>query len=120
MKKITIEWAGETYTIKESDAFAVGEMIEEIIPLTELAAMKDHPKFHKIARCYSVMINYAGGNTTPGYVHSAMMKEIKAADGTETQGLLAITALAILMEFLMDGAPEFDGDDGKKTKTPSL
>tara|TARA_R110000851_G_scaffold180991_2_gene328660 strand:- start:266 stop:634 length:369 start_codon:yes stop_codon:yes gene_type:complete len=117
MDAITIEWAGEKLTINENEAFEVGELIEEIVTLGELAEMGEKPRFFKLARCYSVMINFAGGNTTPKAVHSEMMKQVKG--GGEQSTLLIGDAIAGLIAILMDGSVT-DGDgeeaqaDGKK------
>jgi hypothetical protein len=115
MKAIKIEWKGETLTINETEAFDVGERIEEIVTLAELAEMGNKPKFHKLARCYAEMINFAGGNTTPREIHSEMMGQMKGDhDGGE---LMIAEAIASLISILMDGAPESDGEEsGKKTK----
>ena len=112
-KVLKIEWKGETLTINEDEAFEVGEEIEEIATLTELAEMGTRPKLHKLARCYSVMINFAGGNSTPREIHSEMMRQMKAGERGE---LMIAQAVATLIAILMDGAPENDepADDGKK------
>ena len=113
MNTLKIEWKGETLTINENEAFEVGERIEEIVTLSELAEMGNKPKFHKLARCYAEMINFAGGNTTPREIHSEMMGQMK---GDESELMIA-EAIASLISILMDGAPEGDGEDeGKKTK----
>ena len=84
MNTLKIEWKGETLTINENEAFEVGERIEEIVTLAELAEMGNKPKFHKLARCYAEMINFAGGNTTPREIHSEMMAQMKGDnDGGE-------------------------------------
>ncbi len=117
MKPIKIEWKGKTLTINEEEAFLVGERIEEIVTLTELAEMGNKPKFHKLARCYAEMINFAGGNTTPREIHSEMMAQMKGDhDGGE---LMIAEAIASLIAILMDGAPEGDGDEGKKKEAAS-
>lgn len=113
MKQINIEWRGELLTIGEHEAFELGERIEEIVTLAELSNMATHPKFRKLARCYAEMINFAGGHTTPGEVHSKMMAELKSGDSDKKEILVA-EAVSTLIDILMDGAPEGDGGDGKK------
>ena len=119
MKAITIEWKGETLVIGESETFELGEQLEDITSLTELASMGENPKFHKLARCYSTMINFAGGHTTPREIHTEMMAQIKSGDNEGD--LMIAEAISSLIGILMDGAPDMDGepdDDGKK-KTAS-
>lgn len=114
MKAITIEFKGETLVIGESETFELGEQLEEITSLTELAEMGNKPKFHKLARCYAAMINFAGGNTTPKEIHSEMMEQIKSGD--DSGDLMVAEAIGSLIAILMDGAPEVEESDGKKAK----
>ena len=116
MQKIELTWKGEDFTIPESEVFEVGEQIEEIVTLGELSAMSSKPQFRKLSRCFSVMINHAGGTATPAEVHSMMMEQIKAGTG---RGDLATAAISTLVEILMDGAPERDGDEGSEKKAAS-
>lgn len=115
MKRIDIEWKGEAYTISESQAFELGERIEEIVTLGELAEMASRPKFRKLAKCYAEIINFAGGRVTAAEIHSEMMDQIKAQN-QDASALLAAEAIGTLIEILMDGAPQEEaGDEGKKT-----
>lgn len=116
-KGIEIEWQGETFVIAEDEVFELAEKIEEIIPITDLAAMSTAPKFTKLARCFSEMINFAGGKTTPREVHHMMMSEIK--DGDNAEAALATSAVSTLIEILMDGAPQDDGGESEKGEAKS-
>jgi hypothetical protein len=118
MKQISIEWKGEEFTISENEAFALGERLEDIVALTELAEMSVRPKFFKLARCYAEMLNFAGARTTPEQVHSAMMAELKTSDEAKKQVMIA-TAIQTLLEILMDGAPEAEASDDKKKTSRS-
>lgn len=118
MKQISIEWEGEEFTIDESEAFLLGERLEDIVTLPELALMAQRPKFRKLARCYAEMLNFAGARVSAEKVHSVMMKEIKSA-GKADQQIMVSTAIATLIEILMDGAPE-DGQSDSKKKTSHL
>lgn len=111
-KSITLEWRGTEYFIGESDAFAVGEQVEEVVSLTELANMGHRPKFFKLARAYGVMLRFAGApNVKDAEIHSEMMAAIKGGQTEKVQELIA-GAVAPLLHILMDGAPT-DGGDGK-------
>ena len=112
MASITLTWKGKTYTIPEKKAFEVGDQIEDILTLSELAAMAERPKFHKLARCFAVMLRFAGCRVSDMEVHSQMMTQIK--NGAQ-EDLVAANAVAALMAVLMDGAPE-DGGGGSPEK----
>jgi hypothetical protein len=113
MKSITLEWKGEEFTIGEHEAFELGERLEDIVTLAELAEMSARPKFRKLARCYAEMLNFAGARVTPNAVHSQMMNEIKVLDGKQ-KTLMIAEAVGILLEILMDGAPE--GEEPQEEK----
>jgi hypothetical protein len=114
-KAIALEWKGKTYRISEAEAFEVGELVEDIICLAEIPEMAKRPKFFKIARVYGEMLRFAGAKVTNDEVFSAMMDQVKAAGGGEEQKVaIAFSALAALVDILMDGAPSDEGDDGKK------
>lgn len=115
MKQIEIEWQGESFSISENQAFELGERIEEIVTLSELAQMADRPKFRKLARCYAEMLNFAGARVTPQQVHSKMMEELKGA-GTTQKKIVVAEAIGVLIEILMDGAPQEDGDSSNSKK----
>lgn len=119
MKQISIEWKGESYTIEENEAFALGERLEDIVTLAELAEMAERPKFRKLARCYAEMLRFAGARVTPEQVHTQMMDEIKGL-GENTKAQVVAEAIGVLIEILMDGAPVGEAqDDGKKTSHSS-
>lgn len=118
MKQISIEWEGEEYTIHETEAFALGERLEDIVTLPELALMGQRPKFRKLARCYAEMLNFAGARTSAEKVHAVMMAEIKGASSDQKQMMIS-TAIATLLEILMDGAPQEDTGDSKKKTSHS-
>lgn len=120
MPNIKIEWAGREYVISENEAFEIGEKIEDIISLADLSKMAESPNFRRIARCYAEMINFAGGMVTPVEIHSAMMDQLKGGDD-KNQLALATAAISVLMEILMDGAPETEDTvtDVKKLKAAS-
>lgn len=119
MNKITIKWAGETYTVPDKNVFELGERIEDIMSLADLAKLSESPNFRRIARCYAEMINFAGGHVTAQEIHSAMMAQLKGASDDDRMSVI-MSAVTTLVEILMDGAPEeiTDGgvDDGKKNK----
>lgn len=118
-RQISLEWSGKSFTILESEAFAVGELVEDIITLGELPDLARRPKFHKIARVYGEMLRFAGAKVTNEEVLSAMMNQVKAAGGgADGEQMIAGAAISALVEILMDGAPQ-DGDDTSEKKAPA-
>jgi hypothetical protein len=119
-KSIALEWAGKKFTILESEAFAVGELVEDIITLGELPDLAKRPKFHKIARVYGEMLRFAGAKVTDQEIHSAMMAQVKAAGGGDDGAqIIAGAAISALVEILMDGAPQDDEGDTEKKSAAS-
>ncbi len=110
MKQISVDWKGKAYTVKEDQAFALAEEIEDIVTLSELGNMGEKPKFIKLARCYAAVVNFAGGHAEPQEVHSHIMASIKGEGDAGKADMLANLAGG-LIEMLMDGAPEPDEDD---------
>jgi hypothetical protein len=126
MQAISITWRGQAFTIPAHKAFQIGEQVEDIATLAQMAAWQHNPQFYKIARCYGAMLRFAGGKATDEEIHSEMMRDIKAAQAAGTKGdLFYHGAILQLMAVLMDGMPEMpaepDGGSGKpgKKKTAS-
>ena len=127
MQAINITFKGKTYTIPAYKAFEVGEAVEDIATLIDMVRWRSNPNFHKISRCYGVMLRFAGAKASDSDVHSEMMAQIKAVQVNSTvpraENLFHLQAIQSLMEVLMDGMPEeMRGDtdaesdtDGKKT-----
>lgn len=118
MAGIELEWDGKSYFISESEAFEVGEIVEDIATLPEIAAMETSPKFFKLARCFAAMLRFAGAQVTPQLVHKRMMDEVKSASESERATFIA-AAVGSLVALLMDGAPEVEDDGDGKKKTVS-
>ena len=105
---VTVTWDDKEYTITEAEAFEVGEQVEEVMDINVLAQFKERPRFHKLARGYAEMVNFAAGQDvcTAKQVHAAFMKDTK--EGASPQVSLAYQAAVALAEVLLDGAPEPD------------
>lgn len=120
MPNIRLSFRGTDYVIPEGKVFEVGEAIEEIATIGEIASWGKSPKFHKLARCFGEMLRYAGCKISDREVFSDIMAQIKAAgdeieDPDKAKELVAVQAVHSLIAVLMDGAPESDGEgDGGK------
>jgi len=113
MANITLTWKGKAYTIPEKKAFEVGDEIEDVLTLYELAAMGERPKFHKLAKCFGIMLRFAGCKVSDRDVHSEMMRQIKDGAGED---MVAANAINALMAVLLDGAPEVSGEGDQPGK----
>lgn len=102
---VRVEWEGEVVNVREDQAFALCEAIEEVITLPELIDMLNSgkPKFRKLSRAYAEMLRFCGFMVTPDDVLKAVMAGFK--DGSDEYKVLS-DAVRTLVVILMDGAPE--------------
>lgn len=115
MRDIRITWKGKPLTIPASRAFEVGEAVEDIITLREIATWGDRPKFFKMARAYAAILRVAGVIVTPEAVHAEIMRTVPAG-----QENFAMAGLAALAEILMGDAPVLAAaDDAAEKPTAS-
>ena len=118
MKKIEIEWGGETLTIAEDQWFELAEEVEEVITLIDIHEITVRPKLTKIARAYSIMINFAGGESTPAEVHHDMMAQLgKSKKSGKVRKLIAANAIMVLSQVILGGAQDDDADDDADAST---
>lgn len=115
MSAIRLEFKGTVYEVQENRAFEAGEMLEEIVSIAEIGSWGNSPKFHKLARVFSVLLNYAGADVTKEEVFAEMMREIHTA-GDDADGILAVKAVEALVGVLMDGAPDEIEGEGEPLK----
>lgn len=111
MPDIILIFRGQEYRIPDSKAFQVGEAVEDIVTIAQLPALLRDPKYHVIARCFGVMLRFAGCQVSDRDVHREMMSAVKsgkAGAGHEA----AFSALVSIGSVLMDGAPESDAPEG--------
>lgn len=112
MADIVLTFRGAEYRIPDEKAFQVGELVEEIVTISEMAALLRNPKFHVIARCFGVMLRFAGCKVSDREVHREMMARVKSGEPGAGQ-MAAIEALMAIGAILMDGAPTEDDGDGE-------
>ena len=110
MRNIVLSFKGEEFTILENQAFEVGEAVEDVVTLPELASWGSRPKFFKLARCFGVMLRFAGCKVSDQDVHREMMANVASAEEGGEE-ILAAQAVGALVAVLMNGAP--DGDDAE-------
>lgn len=110
MRAVSMSWRGVEYTIPATSAFKIGEEVEDIVTLAELAQWGTRPKMHKLARCYGTMLRFAGCKVADATVFEDMMSASADASGQ----LVAAQAIAALAELLTGGAPEGAGDAPEK------
>ena len=116
MRKIEIEWRGETFFISEDRWFELAEEVEEIITLVDIHEITIRPRLTKIARAYSVMINFAGGESTPSDVHRDMLAQLgdAAKPGGQTRKIIASNAIMVLAQVILGDSGAADDDTEKK------
>jgi len=111
MRAVNMRWRGKDYTIPATQAFQIGEQIEDIVTLAEIAQWGQRPKMHKLARCYATMLRFAGCKVADSVVFDEIMAAKEDVDGN----LAAAQAISALAELLTGGSPEGDGTPTEKT-----
>lgn len=130
MRAINITFKGKTYTIPAHKAFAAADAVEDIATLAVIGGWQTNPHFSKMARCYGVLLRFAGANVSDEEVKSEIMDQIKAMNVEAKSGvdvdrgkLFHLQAIEQLIAVIMDGMPESmqgdadadeDDPDGKK------
>jgi len=92
MRAIEFEFLGKPYSIPAKRAFQIGEQIEEIISLAEIANWQARPRMFKLARAVSALIRFAGGRITDEAVMDAMMQG-DDAEAAQENAMAAISAV---------------------------
>ncbi|MES2814468.1 MAG: hypothetical protein V4720_06200 [Pseudomonadota bacterium] len=113
MADIRLTFKGADYVIPDDRAFELGERLEDIVTLGQMAKLFADPKFYTIARCFGTMLRYAGCKVSDREVLTEMMDRLKAG-GPGAGRSTAIEALAQISAVLMDGAPT----DGAESEAP--
>lgn len=113
MRAVEMQWRGQTYTIPATQAFQIGEQVEDILTLVELREWSTRPKMHKLARCFGVMLRFAGCKVADSVVYSEIMSSKPDANGS----VAAMEAMNGLAKLLMGGATDGDGDGEAPEKT---
>lgn len=129
MPSMELEWGGKKYTIPEDQMFEMCEAIERHVTLPDLMLMvgQGKPNFSALARPFHAMLTQAGVRDVPSMLELRRMLVMEGldnlksqSDGTQPVSQTAMTAIATMVEILMDGAPEQEAEpDAKKTKPRS-
>lgn len=111
MRAVNMQWRGKEYTIPATQAFQVGEQIEDIVTLAEISQWASKPKMFKLAKCYAIMLRFAGCKVADSVVFDDIMSAKEDANGN----LAAAQAIGALAELLTGGSPAADGEPAEKT-----
>lgn len=109
-----MQWRGKNYTIPATSAFEIGEKIEDIATLADVASWGNRPKMFKLARCYGEMLRFAGCKVADATV----LEAITPVAGQEQDA--AATAIKALVDLLLTGAPEPGAEAEPPKKTSDL
>lgn len=101
MQTIELNFKGEKFTIPDTKAFAVGELVEDIASLSEVLSWSRNPRYHKMARCIGAMLRFAGARVTDEEVHREIIAAVANGQAEEVVG-----GVFMLVNVLMHGAPE--------------
>lgn len=124
MSGICLTWKGQEYRIPAEKAFAVGELVEDVVSLGEIGSWGVKPRFFKIAKAYGVMLRFAGCKVADGEIHEQITASLLKAskDGVDkAEELFAVSAIRQLNAVLTMGMTEaLEGDDtGEATAQPT-
>lgn len=108
MPDVIVKYKGAEYTIPENRLFEVGEAIEEIAPLFTVHSWIANPNFHKIARCYAVLLNAAGVKAKAADLHREFMEKLMAGDDTSRDAVGHVLTVLTdgVIGGLMSGSPQ--------------
>lgn len=121
--EIKLTFKGQEYAVPESRAFDLGERVEEVVTLAEMASWGRSPRYFKIAKAFGVMLRFAGCKVSDAEVKAELDASIMAAardngaDEGDVREIFAIKAVEQLQAVLFDGAPSADGESGGPGKT---
>lgn len=113
MREISIKFKGVTYTISENRAFQIGEQVEEIISLRDIATWQEKPRMFKLARAIGAMLRFAGAKAKDQEV----LDELTTGDDASGAQSNATEAMSSLISLLTNGAQGGGGGDELPEKT---
>lgn len=122
MPDIKLTFKGQDYVIPETRAFELGERVEEVVTLAEMATWGRAPRYFKIAKAFGVMLRFAGCKVSDAEVKAELDASIlraaqeNGAEESEVREILAVKAVEQLQAVLFDGAPQ-GGEGGTPGKT---
>lgn len=114
MRAVKMQWRGKDYTIPANKAFEIGEQVEDIVTLSEVAAWGNRPKMFKLAKVYGTMLRFAGCKVAD----TTVLEEITPVQGKEQDA--AAAAIAALVDLLLSGAKASDEEASAPKKTSDL
>ena len=117
-RKLKFPWNGETFFIAEDRWFEIAEEVEDFITIFDITNFQKRPKLSKLARAYSMMINFAEGEVTHNEVYRALQKQLGDVKNKGKAGeTIAARALIALQELVLGVLPEEDKTSGVSEPT---
>ena len=113
MRAVEMTWRGKAFTIPANRAFEIGEQVEDIVTLAEVASWGSRPKMFKLAKCYGAMLRFAGAKVAD----VTILEEITPVEGRQQEA--AAQAVNALVDLLLSGA-KGGGDSEPPKKTSDL
>jgi len=114
MREVKMTWRGRDYTIPANRAFAIGEQIEDIVTLADVASWGHRPKMFKLSKAYGEMLRFAGCKVAD----ETVLEAITPVDGKEQDA--ASNAIKALIDLLLSGAKPADSEAPPPEKTSDL
>jgi hypothetical protein len=114
MREVKMRWRDVDYTIPATKAFEIGERVEDIATLAEVASWGHRPKMFKLAKCYGEMLRFAGCKVAD----TVVLEAITPVEGKEQDA--ASDAIKALVDLLLTGAKTTEGEAEPPKKTSDL
>lgn len=120
MKKITLQWLGETYIIPEDRVFDAVDEMENYVTLASIATDAQALRMGRLSRAFSVLLEHAGApdcgpEKVRGWMSASIKKMLQNAAETgsqptqeQVQSVFFGAVVKELSDILMDGAPMED------------
>lgn len=127
MTPIRFTFQGKDYVIPAMEAFAAGEAVEDIVPLSQIQDCAENARYFKLARAMSVLLGFAGANVPAQLIQADITAELAKAGRAASKGVKVehsmlrciAEAIGALTVCLTHGMPVMESDDTGKAESAS-
>lgn len=114
MRDIVLNYRGQDYRVPANRAFQLGERVEDIVRVDEVATFRARPKFFKMSRAYGEMLRFAGCRISDEEIHADLMRDLMTPGSVGDGDHAILAALDNLFTILTQGAGDLLTPDPEK------